>query len=547
MNLVDSVIAAFSPARAVRRAQARRVLAAYEGGKSTKRNKKSRDNSTGERQVVRDAATVRATMRDLERNHDLVRGGLLTLTRNVIGPNGISIEPTPRKGVRGAEDYDDIDDDFARDLLNAFREWSVRPEVTRTMSWVQAQEMAFRARGRDGECFVQLVEGLSPTIRHASAVPLSIELLEADVVPLDYDRETPNIQAGIERNAWGEPVAYWVHKNHPGNGGWFVDNNLKRVPAQRMLHLANRERFSGLRGISQFASAIDRLLDVKGYEGDEMMAARISARTTLSIKRDVAMEGWTPPLDASGQPQNPADREFLIEPGAVFDQLYPGESLEMANPNRPNPNLGKFRADMLRAASRAASLTYSAISGDYDGTYSAQRQELVEGYDGYRMLTEQFVSEFVRPVWERFVTLGIASGVIKVPAHIRPETVMQADFRGPKMPWIDPQREAAGLQMLARGGWQSVTQGIADRGMRMQDVYEQLARERKLAEELGLILDSDARYTSKSGVAQSVDPAADPAAPADPNNPDAAGSRSRESRAREPRTRLNGHDTGATH
>src|SRR5690606_10325904 len=127
VNLVDSVIAAFSPARAVRRAQARRALAAYEGGKSTKRNSKLHDHAAGEAQLVREAAPVRATLRDLEPNHDLVRGGLLTLTRNIIGPYGIGIEPTPRKGVRAAQDYHDIDADFARDLLNAFREWSARP------------------------------------------------------------------------------------------------------------------------------------------------------------------------------------------------------------------------------------------------------------------------------------------------------------------------------------------------------------------------------------------------------------------------------------
>src|SRR5690606_6017888 len=116
--------------RAVRRAEARvklAALAAYEGGRSSKRRKKSKDNSIGERLVIRDAATVRATVRDMERNHDLVRGALQALTRNVIGPNGISVEPMPRIGTAG-DRYDDIDDDFARDLLNLWRQWCAAPE-----------------------------------------------------------------------------------------------------------------------------------------------------------------------------------------------------------------------------------------------------------------------------------------------------------------------------------------------------------------------------------------------------------------------------------
>ena len=66
MNVLDRGIAVFSPRYAAKRMFARSVLAAYEGGRSTKRRRKSRDNSTGERQVARDAATVRATIRDLE-------------------------------------------------------------------------------------------------------------------------------------------------------------------------------------------------------------------------------------------------------------------------------------------------------------------------------------------------------------------------------------------------------------------------------------------------------------------------------------------------
>lgn len=488
-NLLDRGFAIFSPQYAARRMFARQVLSLYEGGRSTRRRKKSRDNSTQERQVIRDAATVRATVRDLERNYDLVDGALTTLVRNVVGPNGIAIEPTPRVGTPG-DNYDDIDDDFARDLLNLWREWNKLPEVTRTLNWVQSQELMCRSWLRDGDAFAQLVEGPNAPIRHASTVPLSLELLEADVVPLDYEREADNITAGIERNTWGAPVAFWVYKRHPGDGGWGSTADLKRVPAERFLHVAVRKRLSGLRGISLFAPAIDRLLDIKDYEESERTAARIAARIAAYIKRDAQMD-WTPTpadLDENG---NLRDRDFLLEAGAIFTETRPGESIEMINPNRPNTVLEQFRTAMMRAVSRTISLSYSSLSGDYDGTYSAQRQELVESYDGYRMMTQQFVARFVQPVWERFVAMAVASGQLKVPAHIRPESIAQAQFRGPKMPWIDPKKEADGLRALVRGGFQSLTQSIADRGERMIDVFEQIARERDLANELGLRLDTD--------------------------------------------------------
>ncbi len=491
MNVLDRAIAALAPRAAVKRAQARHVLASYEAAKPSKRHKKSRDSSTGERQVVRDAAATRAIARDLERNHDLVRGALQTLTRNIVGPTGISIEPMPRIGGNPDDArYDDIDDTFARELLNLWREFTRSPEVTRTLDWVQVQELACRSWLRDGEMFAQLVEGTAAHIRHGSRVPLSLELLEADVVPLDHAGENPTIDAGIERNAWGQPTAFYVYKYHPGNGRFFSTGDLKRVPADRMLHLAIRERLSGLRGISLLASSITRLLDLKDYEESERIAARIAAAIAAYVKRDVNME-WTPPVPPPGEEGKA--REFFLEAGSVFQDTLPGEEIEMLNPNRPNTALDRFRMSQLRAASRAWSLTYSAFAGDYDGTYSAQRQELVEGYAGYQMLTNVFVSRFVRPIWERFIDMAIASGVLVVPKHIRPETVKQAEFRGPAMPWIDPKKEADALVTMTRAGMKSMQQVIAERGGRMQDTFEQLARERRLADELGLVLDSDAR------------------------------------------------------
>lgn len=484
MNLLDRAIASFSPQRALSRVQARRalhILARYEAAQPTKTYRPSRDNSTGESQIVRDAATCRAQARDFERNHDIFRGALHTLSRNIVGADGISIEPTPRDA------NDDINDDLARDLLNLWREFSTRPEVTQTMDWVALQHMACRTWLRDGELFAQIVEGFGSAYRYATRVPLALEMLEADFVPLNYAPDS-RTAAGIERNAWGQPLRYFVYKTHPGSNGWLVGADaLKHVPAERMLHLAIRERLSGLRGISQFASVITRLHAIKDYEDSECLAARISASIAAYVKRDVNME-WSP--DENFDPA--AERNFKLRAGAIFDQTLPGEELEMLNPNRPNTALDDFRSSQLRAASRGVGLSNSAMSGNYDGSYSAQRQELVESTDGYRTMTGVFVSQFVRPVWERYVQTAVAAGLVRVPRGVRPETIAQAEFRGPKMPWIDPKKEAEAARTMVRSGFDSAQKVIAERGGRLQDVYEQLARERRLADEIGLVLESDA-------------------------------------------------------
>lgn len=477
MGVLDRVIKVFSPKRAWLRMQYRQALSRYEAG--TVKRKKKAGNGTGESEVVRDAATCRAVARDLERNHDILRGALHTLARNVVGSKGIRIDPQPRRTD------DSIDDDVARQLTNLWRDWSKRPEVTQTMGWARLCNMTCRTWLRDGEVFTQIVEGKGSGYRFPSNLPLALEMMEADMCPLDYRSDDPVIEAGIARNQWGQPIAYYFHRKHPSMGASSAQPP-KRIPAERVLHLAIRDRLSGLRGVSHFASGITRLEDIKDYESNERLAARISSHITGYVKRDKDMD-WTPP--ESFDPS--ADREFELKAAAIFDQTMPGESLELLNPTRPNVALDPFVKSQMRRFSSGCTMSYSAVAHDFDGTYSAQRQELVESTEGYRVLTEEFCDAWVRPIWEHFVDMCVATGALKVSAGIRMETLTQADFRGPKMPWINPVHEVAAAKDSIRAGLSSLQESCAERGVSVLDVIEQTARVNKLAAEMGVVLDSN--------------------------------------------------------
>ncbi len=66
-----------------------------------------------------------------------------------------------------------------------------------------------------GESFARLRD-----VPDAAAVPLQIELLERDQVPLDLYRDIgggARIRAGIEFNGEGQSTAYWVSRDRPGD------------------------------------------------------------------------------------------------------------------------------------------------------------------------------------------------------------------------------------------------------------------------------------------------------------------------------------------
>jgi lambda family phage portal protein len=169
----------------------------------------------------------------------------------------------------------------------------------------------------------------------------------------------------------------------------------------------------------------------------------------------------------------------------------------MIDSNRPNPNLITFRSGQLRAAVAGIGASYSSVARDYGGTYSAQRQELVEQWINYAVLTDDFVGQFVQPVWEDFVKVAILSGLAPVPKDVDPASADDAMFVGQSMPWIDPLKEAMAWTALVQAGFASEVEVMRKRGANPRDVLEQINAHRKKSGEMGLVFSSDFANVSK--------------------------------------------------
>jgi len=485
LNPVDRLVSFFNARAGVKRLQARMVLAQYEAARPSRLRKFARDQRSPDLQVRQGAVALRTLARNLEQNHDIARGAMRTMVNNFIGPNGIGIEPQPRK-KDGT-----IHTEYAKALRDAFRDWSKKPEVSQRHSWAKVQRMMAKSWIRDGECFAQQLIGNVKFLDHATRVPYSLELFEADMVPMDFNEKKKNIRQGIQRNAWGKPTAYWVWRSFPNDrAALTLSTNLKSIDATRMIHVAALDRIGQLRGVSEFASVIERLDDIKDYEESERIAAKVAAALTAYVKKG-SPDMW----DGSGTPQDengvPLPREISMAPGTIIDGLAMGEEIGMIDSNRPNANLVGFRQGQLKAAAAGIGAGYSSIARDYSGTYSSQRQELVEQWVNYAVLTDEFVGQAVQPVWESFVLAAHLSGVVPMPRDLEPNSQDDALFVGQSMPWIDPIKEAKAWHQLVRDGFASEVEVMRKRGVNPRDVLEQLAAFRKEAKEKDLLLESD--------------------------------------------------------
>lgn len=491
LNPVDRIVAWFNPRAGLQRAAARHVLnatvtPAYESATPGRNRKFYRDGLSPNQLVQLGAPAIRAQARHMQRNNDLARGILRTMVNNVVGPTGIGIEPQPRR-LDGS-----IHEELAAELRELHREWALRPEVTKTLTYAGVQRALAYAWIRDGEVFAQELVGPVPGFDHGHRVPFSLELIESDFCPFDHN-EGDRIRQGLERNAWGQTIAMWFHKGHPGDSTTTTRANLKRVTADRVHHLAFRDRIGQARGVSEFASIIARLEDIKDYEESERIAAKIAAALTGFVKR-TSPDGYSAPPNATIDPHTglPAPRSIGLAPGMIIDTLAVGEEIGLIASERPNPNLITFRSGQLRAVAGGIGASYSSIARDYNGTFSSQRQELVEQWVHYATMTDELTGQFLQPAWTTEVNTAVLSKTIKLPKDLKPGTLDDALYIAQAMPWIDPLKEANAYLVLAKAGFASEVEIMRRRGVNPRDLLDQVATWRKQCKDRGVAFDSDA-------------------------------------------------------
>lgn len=304
---------------------------------------------------------------------------------------------------------------------------------------------------------------------------------------------------GIQFDAIGRRTGYWLFQRHPGDRiGSRTDSAASRfVPAEQVSHLFEMQRPGQVRGVPWLAPVMIKLRELDDYEEAEIVRKRIEACIAAIVFGDLdAEQEAIAPLvhDAAGN----AVEEF--QPGMIT-YARGGKDIKFTQP-APGGGYGEYKRSQLHSIAAGARMTYELLTGDLSQVNFASYKAGVEEFR--RMMTTlqwtSIIPGYCRFIWRGFIDAAVLAGQLPVgPTY-------DAEWAAPKFEPIDRQKDAMADLTEVRSGMVPLEEVIARRGYDPAKVLAQIAATNKLLDELGLVLDSDPRKTSRAGLTQARPP-----------------------------------------
>ena len=475
-NMLDKVIAAISPTHAMRRAAARAALEIINtgygnyGANLTKKSMRGWDYAGGSaKEDIEDNIDIlRQRSRDAYMGIPTAAAALKTMRTNVIAGGLI---PSPQIDGEYLRISDDELERLQQQITREFSLWADTPacDAERVDNFYKLQQLAFLSYLMSGDTFVLMPMREEP----GQPYSLRIRIIEADRVcsPDLFDRLVPcevngikvqQIVQGVETDADGVVVAYWICNRHPlsntatiqpGEMQWTrVEAFGKETGRRNVLHIMNRERPGQRRGVPILAPVLEAIKQLGRYTDAEVTAAVLSAMFTVAVLKQNPSDGR--PFGEMLPPDMLIDSEdqssIELGPGAFVD-MAPGEDIKMIDPKHPNTGYDEFTNAVIRQIGAALEIPPEVLFKQFTASYSAARGALNEFWRTCAMQRDWFKDDFCKPIYDEWFAEAVARGRIKAPGFfgdpaIR-KTYVACTWSGPARTNLNPVQEVQAAAM----------------------------------------------------------------------------------------------------
>lgn len=489
------------------------MLSTYAAADRGRRNKDWRaSTASADLAIISDQPTLIARARQMERDTWAGKSIVRAFVRNVVG-NGII--PIPQARDAGGNLLADLN----KKALGLFWAWANDAsacDAAREQTFWTMQALAERERVIAGQAFV--VWSYAPYHRPDGSLdlrrPVGLKMQMFETEQLDRNMTTHEgreVRGGIEIDDFGGAVAYHVYRRNP-NDYMLPPFDSVRIPAERVLRYKKKERVGSTHGVTDLAAVMQDIRDLGRVKDANLWRMIMEACIGLIVKQNnpaggtgsynMGMLPQAGGSDATGSGMPLTD----MTPGMIA-HLKPNEDVTALVPQAPGNQYDPFTQSVKRGIAAGAGVGFGQFTMDFtQGTYSGQRQEMLETRKEFEPLQELLAHSLVLPVWRLFYSLAILEGRLDVPDFAEdPARYTEAEYVAPPQPWIDPEKEMNAWTKAIEQRVMDREEIAAMRGMRLLDVWDRLERESVEAKSRNLDLPEESVDT----------PATDPAAAAE--------------------------------
>lgn len=466
---------------------------AYDGAGNGRRSAAWKAPSSGPTTVsLGTLRTLRNRSRAATRNDPYAISAIGRLVSNTIG-TGITPKPRyPDEAIRKA-------------LIECWDDWTEEADADDRTDFYGLQALVARAVNESGECFIRLrmrrpEDGLS--------VPLQLQVLEADFVPHEKNEMLTGgkfIRAGIEFDAIGRRVAYWMYRAHPGETSLAGNAQIMpvRIPAEQVLHIYEALRPGQLRGIPVLAQVLARLKSLDEFDDAVLFRQEVANLFAGFIRKPAPEEPGADPTtgqavktDADGYTPMTG-----LEPGSM-QELLPGEDVEFSKPPDAGDAYPDFMRQQLISVAAGVGLPFELLTGDLrqvnDRVIRVVLNEFHRRIEALQWSV--FIHQFCRPVRKAWLDAAVLSGALALPAYAeRRRAYLRTRWVPQGWAYLHPVQDVQARRMEVRAGFTSRAEVALRQGFDAELIDAEQKADNDRADRLGLAYDSDARERDVQG------------------------------------------------
>lgn len=431
--------------------------------------------------IRRDLKRLRTRARDLAQNNVYNRRFNKLLQTNVVGPRGIRLE----MDLRDRRDPAEPDRVGNATVEAAWAKWSKlgRPTVDGQLNLIDVQKLIVTTAATDGEIILRKRANVD------NGFAAALQVIDADHLDHQLNRNLPDgnqIRLGIEYDRDQRPVRYWFKRWRDGDvlPTGFQGNQWQSVPADEIIHFYERLTNRQSRGIPWVNAALIQLRHMDAYREAAIVAARTGASKAGFIETPTGGDADLP----AGQKDARGNVVDEINTGELH-YLDAGQTFAQYDPGYPTGDFGPFNKAMLQGIAAGWDVTYNSLTYDLaDVNFTSLRFGTQQERDAWRMLQFATADHTLDPVFEWWVPQAILTGELPFSIGEVDRILAAARWKGRGWPTIEPLKDAKAREQNLAMATTTRRKIALEEGEDWEENMEQLAREQRKADELGLTL-----------------------------------------------------------